>query len=154
MANPLYGQNKADGNIGWLQNYENGVKDHGTLGDNLVLTAYDMVNAVAHTCDPADARSVTTATAALIVAAMKEKASDSKCVAGDTFQMCFINGGTAGADESCTMTAGTGVTVVGNAEVENLDTASDAISSGSSLWAVHVTNAASGSEAVSIIRLA
>ena len=93
-------------------------------------------------------------TAALIVAAMKVKASDSKCVAGDTFQMCFINGGTAGADESCTMTAGTGVTVVGNAEVENLDTASDAISSGSSLWAVHVTVAKAGSEAVSIIRLA
>ena len=154
MANPLYGQNKADGNIGWLQNYENGIKDHGTLGDNLVLTANDMVNAVAHTCDPAAARTVTTATAALIVAAMKVKASDSKCVAGDTFQMCFINGGTAGADETCTMTAGTGVTVVGFADVENSVTTHDAFSGGSSLWAVHVTDAESGSEAVSIIRLA
>ena len=153
MANPLYGQNKADGNIGWLQNCD-GVKDHGTLAGGLTLTAHDMVNAVAHTCDPAAARAITTATAALIVAAMKLKASDSKCVAGDTFQMCFINGGTAGADESCTMTAGTGVTVVGNAEVENADTASDAISTGSSLWAVQVTNALSGSEAVSVIRLA
>ena len=153
MANPLYGQNKADGNIGWLQNCD-GVKDHGTIAGGLTLTAHDMVNAVAHTCDPAAARAITTATAALIVAAMKLTASDSKCVSGDSFQMCFINGGTAGADESCTMTAGTGVTVVGNAEVENLDTASDAISSGSSLWAVQVTNATSGSEAVSIIRLA
>tara|TARA_R110000824_G_scaffold129243_2_gene290398 strand:+ start:308 stop:769 length:462 start_codon:yes stop_codon:yes gene_type:complete len=153
MANPLYGQNKADGSIGWLKN-SGSVKDHGTLAGGLTLTAYDMVNAVAHTCDPAAARAITTATAALIVTAIKAKASDSKCNDGDTFQMCFINGGTAGADESCTMTAGTGVTVVGNAEVENLDTASDAISSGSSLWAVQVTDSTSGSEAVSIIRLA
>jgi len=152
MANPMYGQNKADGNIGWLQN--NGlVKDHGTLGDNLVLVASDLVNAVAHTCDPAAARNITTPTAALIVAEIKVKASDSRCLTGDTFQFCFINGGTAGDDESCTMVGGTGVTIVGNAEVENKDTASDAISSGSSLWAVQVTNAASGSEAVSVIRL-
>ena len=153
MANPLYGQNKADGNIGWLRN-NSLVKDHGTLAGGLTLVASDLVNAVAHTCDPAAARAITTPTAALIVAEIKAKASDNSCIAGDTFQFCFINGGTAGADESCTMTAGTGVTVVGNAEVENLDTASDAISSGSSLWAVQVTNATSGSEAVSGIRLA
>ena len=153
MANPMYGQNKADGNIGWLQN--NGlVKDHGTLAGGLTLVASDLLNAVAHTCDPAAARAITTPTAALIVAEIKVKASDSRCLTGDTFQFCFINGGTAGADESCTMTAGTGVTIVGNAEVENADTASDAISTGSSLWAVQVTNAISGSEAVSVIRLA
>ena len=153
MANPLYGQNKADGNIGWLNNND-GVKDHGTLAGGLTLAAYDMVNAVAHTCDPAAARAITTATAALIVTAIKAKASDSKCVAGDTFQFCFINGGTAGADESCTIVAGTGVTLVGNVEVENADTASDAISSGSGLFAVSVTNATSSSEAVSVIRIA
>ena len=153
MANPMYGQNKADGNIGWLRN-NGSVKDHGTLAGGLTLVASDLVNAVAHTCDPAAARAITTPTAALIVAEIKVKASDSRCIAGDTFQFCFINGGTAGADESCTMTAGTGVTIVGNAEVENADTASDAISTGSSLWAVQVTNAISGSEAVSVIRLA
>ena len=153
MANPLYGQNKADGNIGWLRN-NSLVKDHGTLAGGLTLVASDLVNAVAHTCDPAAARAITTPTAALIVAEIKAKASDNSCIAGDTFQFCFINGGTAGADESCTMTAGTGVTVVGNAEVENADTASDAISTGSSLWAVQVTNATSSSEAVSVIRLA
>jgi len=152
MANPLYGQNKADGNIGWLQN--SSIKAHGTLGDNLVLVAADMVNSFAHTCDPAAARTVTTPTAALIVAAMKVKASDGKCVTGDTFQFSFINAGTAGEDETCTMTAGTGVTVVGFADIENPVSTHDAFSVGSSLWGVHVTKAVSGSEAVSIVRLA
>jgi hypothetical protein len=154
MANPLYGSNIGDGQVGWLQNEKNGVKAHGTLDDNLVLTAYDMVNYVAHTCDPAAARNITTPTAALLVSAIADKSSDGNCVSGDTFQFCFVNAGTAGADESCTMVAGTGVTLVGNVEVENADTASDAISSGSGLFAVHVTNATSGSEAVSLIRLA
>ena len=152
MANPLYGQNKADGNIGWRR--KSSVKANGRLAGNLTLEAADMVNSIAHSCDPAAARNITTPTAAQIVAAMKVKASDGKCEVGDTFLWSFVNAGTAGADESCTMTAGTGVTVVGNAEVENADTASDAISTGSSLWAVQVTNATSGSEAVSVIRLA
>ena len=152
MANPLYGQNKADGNIGWLQN--SSIKDHGTLGDNLVLVATDMVDSCAHQCDPAAARNITTPTAAQIVAAMKVKASDSKCVDGDTFQFSFINAGTAGADETCTMVVGTGVTLVGAPEIENPSNVHDAFSSGSGLFAVHVTKAVSGSEAVSLIRLA
>ncbi len=152
MANPLYGQNKADGNIGWLQN--SSIKAHGTLADNLVLVASDMVNSFAHTCDPAAARNITTPTAALIVAAMKVKASDGKCVSGDTFQFSFINAGTAGVDETCTMVAGSGVTLVGFADIENPVTTHDAFSVGSSLWGVHVTKAVSGSEAVSIVRLA
>ena len=154
MANPLYGSNKGDGQVGWLLNEKNGIKAHGTLGDNLTLTAYDMVNYIAHSCDPAAARNITTPTAAQLVSAIAAKASDGKCVDGDTFQFCFINAGTAGADESCTMVAGTGVTLVGNVEVENADTASDAISSGSGLFLVHVTNSISGSEAVSLVRIA
>ena len=153
MGIPNYGSNKAGNALGWLKNYD-AVKDHGTLGDNLTLTAADMVNAIAHTCDPAAARNVTTPTAAQIVAAIKEKASDDSCADGDAFQFCFINGGTAGADESCTIVAGSGVTLVGNVEVENADTASDAISSGSGLFLIQVTNAVSGSEAVSVIRIA
>ena len=152
MANPLYGQNKADGNIGWVQ--KSSIKAHGTLAGNLVLVAEDMVNSCAHTCDPAGARNITTPTAALIVAAMKVKASDGKCVSGDTFQFSFINAGTAGEDETCTMVAGSGVTIVGFADIENPATTHDAFSVGSSLWGVHVTNAKSGSEAVSVIRLA
>ncbi len=152
MANPLYGQNKADGNIGWVQ--KSSIKAHGTLAGNLVLVAEDMVNSCAHTCDPVAARNITTPTAALIVAAMKVKASDGKCVSGDTFQFSFINAGSAGEDETCTMVAGSGVTIVGFADIENPATTHDAFSVGSSLWGVHVTNAKSGSEAVSVIRLA
>ena len=152
MANPLYGQNKADSHIGWRQN--SSVTAHGTLAGNLTLDASEMVNSIAQTCDPAAARNITTPTAAQIVAAMKVKASDGKCEVGDTFLWSFVNAGTAGADESCTIVAGSGVTLVGNVEVENADTASDAISSGSGLFAVMVDNATSGSEAVSIIRLA
>ena len=154
MANPLYGQNKADGQVGWLLNEKNGVKAHGTLADNLTLTAYDMVNYLAHSCDPAAARNITTPTAAQIVSAISAKKTGGNCKSGDTFQFCFINAGTEGADESCTMVAGSGVTLVGNVEVENADTASDAISSGSGLFLVHVTNAKLSSEAVSLIRIA
>lgn len=153
MANPLYGQNKSDGSLGSIINYDS-VKDHGTLADNLVLVAHDMVNAIAHTCDPAAARNITTPTAAQIVAAMKVKASDGTCISGDSFQFCFINAGTAGADESCTIVAGSGVTLVGGVVVENSDATHDAFSSGSGLFLVQVTNATSGSEAVSVIRIA
>ena len=152
MANPLYGQNKADSHIGWRQN--SSVTAHGTLAGNLTLDASEMVNSIAQTCDPAAARNITTPTAAQIVAAMKVKASDGKCEVGDTFLWSFVNAGTAGADESCTIVAGSGVTLVGNVEVENADTASDAISSGSGLFAIMVDNAVSSSEAVSVIRIA
>ena len=148
----MYGQNKSDSSLGWLTT--SSTKAHGTLGDNLVLTAFDLVENIAHTADPAAARTITTPTAALIVAAIKVKASDSKCSAGDTFQFSFINLGSVGVDETCTMTAGTGCTVVGFADIENPVTTHDAFSVGSSLWAVQVTNALSGSEAVDVIRLA
>jgi len=153
MANPLYGQNKADGNIGWLQNKESYLNLGTTTA--VVLVAHEMLGKSAIAGDPnGSARTVTTPTAAQLVAAMKVKASDSKCIAGDSFQFCFINTGTAGENETYTMTAGTGVTVVGFADIENPDTTHDAFSVGSSLWAVQVTNAASGSEAVDVIRLA
>ncbi len=154
MANPLYGQNKADGQVGWLLNEKNGVKAHGTLGDNLTLTASDMVNYVAHSCDPAAARNITTPTAAQIVSAISTKKTGGDCVSGDTFQFCFINLGTAGVDETCTMVAGSGVTLVGFADIENSATTHDAFSVGSGLFLVHVTNAKSSSEAVSLIRIA
>ena len=152
MANPMYGQNKADSNIGWRR--KSSVKAHGTLADNLTLDATEMVNSIAQTCDPAAARNITTPTAAQIVAAIAAKASDGKCETGDTFQFSFVNAGTAGADESCTMVAGSGVTLVGGVVIENYDATHDAFSSGSGLFAVQVDNATSGSEAVSIIRLA
>jgi len=152
MANPLYGQNKADSHVGWRQN--SSVKAHGALAGNLTLDATDMVNSMVHTCDPAAARNITTPTAAQIVAAMEVKASDSKVSKGDTFQFSFVNAGTAGVDESCTMVAGSGITLVGGVVIENYDATHDAFSSGSGLFAVQVDNATSGSEAVSVIRLA
>jgi hypothetical protein len=153
MANPMYGQNKADGNIGWLQNKELYLNLGTTTA--VVLVAEEMLNKSAIAGDPnGSARTVTTPTAALIVAAMKVKASDSKCIAGDIFQFSFINTGTAGENETYTMTAGSGVTVVGFADIENPVTTHDAFSVGSSLWGVQVTNATSGSEAVDVIRLA
>ena len=152
MANPLYGQNKADSHIGWRQN--SSVTAHGTLAGNLTLDASEMVNSIAQTCDPAAARNITTPTAAQIVAAMKVNASDGKVSQGDTFQFSFVNAGTAGDDESCTIVAGTGVTLVGGIVIENYADTHDAFSSGSGLFAVQVDNGVSGSEAVSVIRLA
>ena len=150
MANPMYGQNKADGMTAWLQNTGE-IKAHGTLAGNLTLDATDMVSHVAHTCDPAAARNVTTPTAAQIVAAMEVHAGSNINV-GDSFEFLFINLGTEGADESCTVVAGTGVTLVGNVEVENFDTASDAISTGSGCFIVRVTSSTNSAEAVTIIR--
>jgi hypothetical protein len=153
MGNPLYGQNKADGQVGWLQNHKV-TKAHGALGDNLTLTAANMIDCLAITADPAAARNITTPTAALVVAAIKVRADDGKCEIGDSFTFSFINIGTAGVDETCTMVAGTGFTLIGFADVENPVTTHDAFSAGSSLWAVQVTNNISGSEACDIIRLA
>ena len=153
MGNPLYGQNKADGQVGWLQNHKV-TKANGALGDNLTLTAADMIDSVAISADPAAARNITTPTAALTIAAIKVRAEDGQCEIGDTFQFSFINVGSVGIDETCTMVAGTGYTLIGFADVENPFTTHDAFSVGSSLWAVQVTNNVSGSEACDIIRLA
>ena len=89
-----------------------------------------------------------------MVAEIQAVSGDGKCEVGDGFEVSIINTGTAGEDETYTMTAGTGFTVVGFADIENPVTTHDAFSVGSSLWRVHVTNNVSGSEACDIIRLA
>ena len=153
MANPMYGQNKADSRIGSIIN-KSAYLNLGTT-TAVVLIAEEMTTKAAIAGDPnGSARTVTTPTAALIVAEIKRYSSDGKCNIGDGFNFSFINTGTAGADETYTMTAGTGVTVVGFADIENPVTTHDAFSVGSSLWRVHVTTAATGSEAVDVIRLA
>lgn len=153
MANPLYGSNKFDKHPGWLSNTE-GVFDHGTLGDNLTLTVDEIMDYVASKCDPAAARTITVPTAALTVAAIKKRSTDGKCNVGDTFHFTFINAGTTGEDETCTIAAGTGGSTVGFMDVENNATTHDAFSVGSGLFAIRVTNATSGSEAIDIIRIA
>ena len=151
MANPLYGQNKADSRIGPISN-KVAYLDLGST-TAVVLVASEMTNKAAIAGDPnGSARTVTTPTAALMVAEMKLYSGDGSCSVGDGFEFSFINTGTAGEDETYTMTAGSGFTVVGFADVENPATTHDAFSVGSSLWRVHATNVTSGSEACDIIR--
>ena len=95
------------------------------------------------------ARTVTTPTATLMLTAI-EKYSGGTAEVGDGFEFSFINTGTAGENETYTMTAGSGVTVVGFADVENSVTTHDAFSVGSGLFRVQKTAAA----ACDIIRLA
>ena len=152
MSNPLYGQNKADSRIGHITS-KSAYLNLGTT-TAVVLVAGEITSKAAIAGDPnGSARTVTTPTAALTVAAMKAY-GDGTCSDGDGFEFSFINTGTAGENETYTMTAGTGFTVVGFADVENPDTTHDAFSVGSSLWRVHVTTAEVGSEACDIIRLA
>jgi len=152
MGNPMYGGNSADGRIGHITNKGNYLNLGTTTA--VVLDADQMLRHAAIAGDPnGSARTVTTPTAALVVAAIKEYSSDGKCNAGDGFELSVINTGTAGENETYTMTAGTGFTVVGFADIENPATTHDAFSVGSSLWRVHVTNAVASSEACDIIRL-
>ena len=152
MGNPMYGQNKADSRVGHVTNKAQYLNLGTTTA--VVLVASEMTRHAAIAGDPnGSARTVTTPTAALLVAEITSY-SGNDCKVGDGFEFSFINTGTAGEDETYTMTAGSGVTVVGFADVENPATTHDAFSVGSSLWRVHVTNATSGSEAVDVIRLA
>ncbi|VVU94771.1 hypothetical protein CPAV1605_496 [seawater metagenome] len=99
-------------------------------------------------CDPTAAATHTTPTAALTVAGVTGVA------VGDTIDFHLLNTGTAGEDETITVAAGTGVTLVGFADVENSVTTHDAFSVGSSHWRIRFTNVTSGSEAYTIYRLA
>ena len=148
MANPMYGQNKADSRVGQVTNKAIAV-NLGTLGDNITLTATDMVTAGAIYCDPAAARNATTPTAALLIAEMETYTGCTANV-GDSFEFSLINPGTAGADETITVVAGTGITLIGAPEVENTDNTHDAFSSGSGLFRVQMTGAAT----CDVIRLA
>lgn len=117
--------------------------DGGTLTGNVVLTTAQVLSGLYH-ADPGGAgRSVTTPTAAEIVAAV----TDAK--AGVSGYLTIIN--EADADEPMTFTAGTDVTIVGNAVIEayvatNLNT-------GTSTWLWRITDS-SASEAVTFYRIA
>jgi len=148
MSNPMYGQNKADNRVGHVTKKEAYLNLGTTTA--VVLDADQMLEHAAIAGDPnGSARTVTTPTAALMITAI-EKYSGGTAEVGDGFEFSFINTGTAGEDETYTMTAGTGFTVVGFADVENPVTTHDAFSVGSSLWRVQKT----GSATCDIIRLA
>ena len=148
MGNPMYGQNKADSRVGHVTSKQKYVNLGTTTA--VVLDATQMLENAAIAGDPnGSARTVTTPTAALMITAI-ETYTGTAAEVGDGFEFSFINTGTAGEDETYTMTAGTGFTVVGFADVENPATTHDAFSVGSSLWRVQMT----GSASCDVIRLA
>ena len=149
MGNPMYGQNRSDSRNGHVTKKANYLNLGTTTA--VVLVASEMTNHAAIAGDPnGSARTVTTPTATQIITEIENYAGS--CEVGDGFELSFINTGTAGENETYTMTAGTGVTVVGFADVECSATTHDAFSVGSSLWRVHVTG--KDTAAVDIIRLA
>ena len=96
--------------------------------------------------DPAGASTWTLPTAALAVAGV------SGVAIGDCLDFWVINtDGTA--DVAITIAAGSGGSLVGNAEVESADTTADAISTGSAMFRIRFTGVASGSEAYVVYRL-
>jgi len=150
MANPLYGSNKADAAVGQVTEKAPYINLGTTTA--VVLDANEMLTAAAIAGDPnGSARTVTTPTATLLIAEI-ETVTGRPANKGDGFEFSFINTGTAGEDETYTMTAGTGATVVGFADIENPATTHDAFSVGSSLWRVQVTGIATA--AVDVIRMA
>lgn len=118
-----------------------------TLGDNHTLTIAELLTGVA-AFDGTAARNLVSPTAALAVAGV------SGVSVGDCIDFSVINTGTAGADETLSVTAGTGATLVGFMDVENPATTHDAFSSGSGLFRIRFTNVTGGSEAYTIYRLA
>lgn len=118
-----------------------------TLGANHTLTIAELLTGVA-AFDGAAARNLVSPTAALSVAGV------SGVSVGDCIDFSIINTGTAGVDETLSVTAGTGATLVGFMDVENSDTTHDAFSSGSGLFRIRFTNVTPGSEAYTVYRLA
>lgn len=114
----------------------------GTLTGDVTLTAAQILSGVYH-ADPDGARAITTPTAAALVAAVK----DAK--AGVSGYFSLIN--QASGDEPMTFTAGTDVTLVGNAVVEAYVAAN--LNTGSSTWLWRITDS-SASEAVTFYRIA
>lgn len=116
--------------------------DLSTMTGNVTLTAAQLLKGVVHG-DPGGAdRTLTTPTAAEIVAAFDEK------IAGLSFDFSVIN--QANADENIVLTAGTNVTIVGSATVEAYVAAN--LNSSSALFRVRITSVGA-TPTVSIYRI-
>ena len=118
-----------------------------TLADNKTLTIAEILTGL-YAADGEAARNLVSPTAALAVAGV------SGVSVGDCIDFSVINTGTTGADETLTVTAGTGATLVGFMEVATPDGATDAEYSGSGLFRIRFTNVTGGSEAYTVYRLA
>ena len=98
--------------------------------------------------DPTADRAWTLSTAALAVAGTPG------CKVDDTLDFVIINTGTANADEIITLAAGTGGTLVGSGAVCTANAVNDAMSTGSGLFRLYFDNVTSGSEAITVYRIA
>ncbi len=110
--------------------------------DTSVVTAANVLTGIVK-CTPTGARSKATDTAANFVSGLGLSAD------GDSFDFSFINLSTTDA-HIITLTAGTGVTIVGNEKINPEDQAADAVSTGSAMFRVRRTSAT----AVTLYRLA
>jgi len=144
MANPMYGQNKADARVGIITNP--GLPPAGIGTTNQTITIDMLLKQVLEE-DPAGAGTWTLPTAALAVAGIPG------VEVGDSFNFWVINTD-ATADVAITVAAGSGGSTVGNMEVESADTTADAISSGSGMFRIRFTNVTASSEAYTVYRLA
>ena len=116
-----------------------------TAGAHTVTIA-EIVNGVIR-MDPTAARAFTVTTSALALAGLPG------AKVGDSLDFCIINTGTAGVDESITVSAGTDGTLIGFGQVENSVETHDAFSVGSGLFRFQFTSV-TGDGTYDLIRLA
>ena len=110
------------------------------------VTAADIKKVIVK-CTPTSARSKATATAETLISTLGLTDQD------DCVDFYLLNLSTTDS-HIITLTAGSGVTLVGNAKVNPIDQAADAVSTGSSHWRVRRTSAPSATDAVTVYRLA
>jgi len=143
MANPMYGQNKYDYNVGWKINP--GAPTTGLDGAKTLTIAHMLTQVCSG--DPAGAGVAWTLdTPALCVAGVPG------AKVGDCIDFYVVNLGTADAAEDITVTMPSGGTAVGLMLVHNTITAEENTSSGH--FRLRFTNVTSGSETFSCYRLA
>ena len=116
---------------------------------NITLTAAEILKGVVTFDTNNGNRTVTVPTAATIVAAISAIDDQHTCEVGDSFYVYLVNMETN--NNSATLTAAAGSTLVGDVEFQGSSAGSNEGSRGR--WLVTVTNANSGAEAVSFIRV-
>jgi hypothetical protein len=144
MANPLYGQNKADDRVGMLINPGEPSTSIGT--STQTLTIDELLTQVIEE-DPEGAAAWTLPTPALAVAGI------SGVQIGDCIDFYIVNNATSTADEPITITMPTGGTAVGNMLVEAAMVSGE-VNSGSGHFRMRFTGVAASAEKYSCYRLA
>ncbi len=114
------------------------------------LTAAQTVCEVLN-CTPTVVPALTTLTPALIIAALLSEKNHTAAV-NDSFNLTINNLSTVAAN-IITLTAGSGVTIVGNPLIHPRDDTNAAVSIGNATFRFIITSITSGSETVTIVRL-